>query len=336
MKSDRRFFKELRFRQLRALVELSRQRTFSAVAGALGLSVVSAWRQVRSLEEEFGVALVVADGQEISLTEDGKMLVAMVEPMVESFLSLRAVFADKYRNAPRNLTVAAPAGVLSEALPEPVTQYQRQFPHVGLRLMDRPSRGARAALLAGQADIAIVGLTSADELPTSLTLHPLTRYPIHLLCPAEHPLARARRLSVKQIAQYPLVLSSEDTSDRSQVDLTFARAGLLDKLNITITATRVPLITRYVALGFGVALLAPGIATPHTSKRRQPALLLRDVSHLFGHEDLVLLQPKGRFELPHIRAFRQVVEKAFNVVGICAEEVSAAPAKLRQTDLRSG
>ena len=35
MKSDRRFFKELRFRQLRALVELSRQKTFSAVAAAL-------------------------------------------------------------------------------------------------------------------------------------------------------------------------------------------------------------------------------------------------------------------------------------------------------------
>ena len=51
MKSGRRFFKELRFRQLRALVELSRQKTLSAVATALKMSVVSAWRQVRALEE---------------------------------------------------------------------------------------------------------------------------------------------------------------------------------------------------------------------------------------------------------------------------------------------
>jgi hypothetical protein len=35
MKTDRRFFKELRFRQLRALVELSRQKTFSALAAEL-------------------------------------------------------------------------------------------------------------------------------------------------------------------------------------------------------------------------------------------------------------------------------------------------------------
>ncbi|MBI4621735.1 MAG: LysR family transcriptional regulator [Verrucomicrobia bacterium] len=310
MKTDRRFFKALRFRQLRALVELSHQKTFSAVASALGLSVVSAWRQVRSLEEEFGVQLV-AEGQQLSLTDDGRALVELAEPLVESFLSLRSMFDDRKGKAPRKLAVAAPAGVLSDAVPGPVTRYRRNFPNVGLRLMDRPSRGACAALLAGQADIAIVGMTVADELPTSLTMRPLTRYPIHLLCPADHVLATMKRLTVRAIAQHPLVLSSEDTSDRSQVDLTFARAGLLNRINVTISATRLPLITRYVALGFGVALLAPGMAKAPKPRRGQPVLVWRDVSHLFGHEDLVLLQRKGRFELPHVKAFRELVEAAY-------------------------
>jgi LysR family cys regulon transcriptional activator len=310
MKTGRLFFKELRIRQLRALMELSRQKTFSAAASLLGLSVVSAWRQVRSLEEEFGVQLV-AEGQQLSLTDDGRTLVEMAEPLVESFLSLRSVFDDRRGNTTRKLTVTAPAGVLSDALPGPVTRYRRQFPNVGLRLVDRPSRGACAALVAGQADIAIVGMMMADELPTSLTLHPLTRYPIHLLCPDGHVLATAKRLTVKMIARHPLVLSSEDTSDRSQVDLTFARAGLIDQLNVTISATRLPLITGYVALGFGVALLAPGMAKAPRLKRGQPTLVWRDVSHLFGHEDLMLLQRKGRFELPHVKAFRELVEAAY-------------------------
>jgi DNA-binding transcriptional LysR family regulator len=314
MKTDRRFFKELRFRQLRALVELSRQKTFSAVAAALKMSVVSAWRQVRALEEEFGVQLVDTQGQQVVLTEDGRLLVEMAEPMVESFLSLRSVFDDWQGKAPRKLTVAAPAGVLNDALPDPVTRYRRQFPNVGLRLMERPSRGALAALLAGQADIAIIGMTSADELPSSLSLHRLTRYPIHLLCPADHVLATAKKLTVKQIAQHPLVLSSEDTSDRSQVDLTFANAGVLNQLNIAISASRVPMITKYVAMGFGVALLAPGEVKPLVPKRGQPQLIWRDVSRLFGHEDLVLLQRQGRFELPHVKVFREIVERSFQVV----------------------
>lgn len=311
MKTDRRFFKELRFRQLRALVELSRQKTFSAVASVIGLSVVSAWRQVRALEEEFGVQLVTTQGQQLALTEDGRLLVEMAEPMVESFLSLRFVFEDRQGKAPRTITVAAPAGVLNDALPEPVMRYRRRFPNVGLRLMERPSRGALAALLAGQTDIAIVGMTKADELPASLSLHRLRRYPIHLLCLADHALATAKKLTVKLIAKHPLVLSSEDTSDRSQVERTFASAGVLAQLNIAISASRVPLIARYVAMGFGVAVLAPGAARPPKPKRGQPTLIWRDVSRLFGHEDLVLLQRKGRFELPHVKAFRELVEAAF-------------------------
>ena len=311
MKKNRLFFKELRFRQLRALVELSRQKTFSGMAAVLRLSVVSAWRQVRSLEEEFGVQLVVADGQQVALTEDGRTLVEMAQPLVESFVSLRSVFADRNSKTPRKLTVAAPAGVLSDALPEPVTRYRRKFPHVELRLMDRPSRAAISAVLAGEAEIAIAGLSQNDQLSPVLSARPLTRYPIHLLCPTDHVLATVKRITVKRIAQYPLILSSEDTSDRAQVDLTFAQAGVLEQLNVAISATRLPLITGYVALGFGVALLAPGMAKPPKARRGRTTIIWRDVSNLFGHEDLVLLQRKGRFELPHVKAFRELVEAAY-------------------------
>ena len=66
MPTERRYFKEMRFRQLRALVELARHKTFSAVASELGLSVSSTWQQVRALEEEFDVQLVAAKGQHVS------------------------------------------------------------------------------------------------------------------------------------------------------------------------------------------------------------------------------------------------------------------------------
>jgi len=95
------------------------------------------------------------------------------------------------------------------------------------------------------------------------------QYPIHLLCPSDHALATAKGLTVKLIAQHPLVLSSEDTSDRAQVDATFANAGLLGQLNIAISATRLLLITRYIAVGFGVALLAPGKAKLPRPKTRR-------------------------------------------------------------------
>ena len=71
----RRYFKEVRFRQIRALVELSRQGSFAATAAAMGLAVPSVWQQIRSLEDEYGVQFVVAEGSKVSLTDDGRALV---------------------------------------------------------------------------------------------------------------------------------------------------------------------------------------------------------------------------------------------------------------------
>ncbi len=317
MTTDRLFFKELRLRQLRALLEISRKKSFSAVASFLKLSVVSVWRQVRSLEEEFGAKLVNTEGQQVTLTEEGWMLVEMIEPLVESFLSLRAAFADRQNRVPRRLTVAAPAGILSDELPEPIKMYRKQFPDVELRLMDRPSRGAVAALIAGQTDIAIVGMGigMTDELDGAVDQLPLTRYSMVLLCPEGHALTQSKKLTLKQIVQYPLVLGSEDTSDRSLVDQTFKRAGLLEKLNVALSTTRVPLIMRYVALNFGVALLAPGTHAPFKPKRGEMALVSRDVSHLFGYEEVVLLRRKGAPKLPHVDAFCKMVAITMEAAG---------------------
>ena len=63
----RRYFKEVRFRQIRALVELSRQGSFASAATSLGLAVPSVWQQVRALEDEYGVQLVVASGAQLSM-----------------------------------------------------------------------------------------------------------------------------------------------------------------------------------------------------------------------------------------------------------------------------
>ena len=42
-------------------------------------------QQVRALEDEYGIQLVVAQGAQMKLTEDGRLLVEMAAPLVEHF-----------------------------------------------------------------------------------------------------------------------------------------------------------------------------------------------------------------------------------------------------------
>jgi DNA-binding transcriptional LysR family regulator len=308
----RRYFKEVRFRQIRALVELSRQGSFAATAAAMNLAVPSVWQQIRSLEDEYGVQFVVADGAKVSLTDDGRALVDLAAPLVESFDGLRAMFEDQRSTAARTLTVVAPSAMLSGALRRPIILYRQHHPKVKLALLDRPSYMARQVIEQDAADLAIMGMAAGDERMPQFQIQPLARYAFHLMCPADHALARSRQMTLAGIVSQPLVLAPEESSSHRQIREVFTKAGLADRMNVTMTATNRALLLNYVAIGFGIAI-GTSAASVKPPKRAigEAEVVVRDVAALFGHEEVFLVQRKGRFEPAHVQAFRELVMKAF-------------------------
>ena len=126
----RRYFKELRFRQIRALVELKRLGGFAEVARHLNLSVPSVWQQIRALEDEFGVSLAIAKGNQVELTDDGQLLVELGEPVVDSFEYLRHAFSERQKGLKRKLTIATTSTILTYDLPEVIAVYRERYPEV--------------------------------------------------------------------------------------------------------------------------------------------------------------------------------------------------------------
>jgi DNA-binding transcriptional LysR family regulator len=308
----RRYFKEVRFRQIRSLVELSRQGSFAATAAAMGLAVPSVWQQIRSLEDEYGVQFVVADGSKVSLTDDGRMLVDLAAPLVESFDGLRAVFEDRRSTAARTLTVVAPSNMLSGALRRPIMLYRQHHPKVKLVLLDRPSYIARDVIEQDAADLAVIGMAEGDEPMPQFQYLPLARFAFHLICPATHALMQSRHLTLAGIVNEPLVLAPEESSSHRQIRRVLSRAGLAERMNVTMTATNRALLLNYVAIGFGISLgTAAAGAKPPKRTAGEAEIVFRDVADLFGYEEVFLVQRKGRFEPAHVRAFRELVVKAF-------------------------
>ena len=78
---DRRYFKEVRFRQIRALFEISRQGSFAAAARSLGMATPSVWRQVRALEDDYGVRFVTAKDRATVMSAGGVLQVAVEAQM---------------------------------------------------------------------------------------------------------------------------------------------------------------------------------------------------------------------------------------------------------------
>lgn len=307
---DRRYFKEVRFRQIRALVETSRCGSFAEASRRLGMATPSVWRQVRALEDDYGVQLVAAQGHDVRLTEDGERLVDLAAPLVEGFDSLKKVFNDQHGKAERHLRMAAPATVLNSTLRHIIADYRRMHPQVRLSLIDAPSRIAWQLLEEDKADLAITGAPEGVPLPSRFEAVPLVKYPFEVVCDMSHPFAEIKAPKLRDILKQPLILAGEDSSSRMQFDHLVAKAGLSDRVNVIMTAGNVPSILNYVALGMGVAVLTrPATEALPVASEVKTCSLFRDVSQFLGCDQVVLLHPKGRHELAHVRAFREMVVK---------------------------
>ncbi len=313
---ERRYFKEVRFRQIRALFEISRHGSFAAAARALGMATPSVWRQVRALEDDYGVRFVTAKGRSVRLTEDGERLMRLAAPLVEGFDSLRKVFLDLQSGAERVLRLAASASVLNSPLRHVIAKYRLSQPSVRLTLIDAPSRVAWGMVESDSADLAIVGAPSGVELPPRLSVVPFASHPFEVIFPVGHPLGKVRKMGLRDILRYPQILAGEDSSSRLQFDHVVSEAGLTSMVNIVMTAGNVPSILNYVGLGMGVAILTrsaiEAISFPAVKKA---GLAHRDASAVLGHDNLVIVHPKGRHELEHIRVFREMAAASLKADG---------------------
>ena len=83
-------------------------------------------------------------------------------------------------------------------------------------------------------------------------------------------------------------------------------------MNVTMTATNRALLLNYVAIGFGIAIgTSAASIKPPKRGAGEAEVVVREAEALFGHEEVFLVQRKGRFEPSHVRAFRELVLKAF-------------------------
>ncbi|MEM1226984.1 MAG: LysR family transcriptional regulator [Planctomycetota bacterium] len=309
MPRKRRYFKQLRLAQFRAMIELSRHNGFAAAAASLDLATPSVWQQLRALEDEFNVTLVDVNGQQVTLTEHGRLLVELAEPVVQGFDSIVDQFTQRSQSIHQRLVVASPANILVNELPSPIRRYRRKYEDVELSLIDLPSNPARQLLEDREADLAVVGQLETT-FPATLQADPITTFPFMLVCPPDHPIVSMKRPGPKSLARFPLVMSNVGTNTRARVDQIFDRAGLRDQLRIACETSTKDLLLQYVEMGFGITIvpISPlyyDKAASSDGPSRQ--LAFRDMSGIFGHEQIVILRRRHRREPPHQKAFRDIV-----------------------------
>jgi LysR family cys regulon transcriptional activator len=156
--------------------------------------------------------------------------------------------------------------------------------------------------------------TGSQETFDGFSLLPCYRWHRHVVVPRDHPLARTKgRLTLKQLANHPIITYVFSFSGPSSLHDIFAKEGLVP--NVVLTARDADVIKTYVRLGLGVGI----VASMAIEEKEDADLVHIDTSDLFpAHLTWIGFRRGGllrKYQLDFIQLFaphltRRLIERA--------------------------
>ncbi|MFD4550204.1 LysR family transcriptional regulator [Streptomyces sp. NPDC058466] len=215
----------MELRQLEYFVAVAEECSFSRGAARAHVVQSAVSTAVAKLERELDIQLLDRARYRISLTPAGAAF------LTEARSTLAAVRRAKDSVSPyrEQLSGSVDLGTLLSSgpldLPTALGRFHTQYPLVSIRLHQSVAgtAGHLAAIADGSLDLALVAATTA---PPQVTLRPIAREPMVLLCRPDHRLGGRSQIHVADLAEETVVRFAAGWGSRRQTDDAFAVAGI--------------------------------------------------------------------------------------------------------------
>ena len=193
--------------RLRYFVAVAEELSFTRAAAKLRIAQPALSRQIRTLENEVGVELLVREGRAIKLTPAGEVLYEEGATILAHY----ALATRRARDAARRDSVVR-VGIgfgLGEYVDRVVSHHAESSADVDVQLQNIPSTPQNLALKKCEIDI---GFLRPPVDAAHLEFHLLFEERLSALVPAVPPFTRYKAVRLSQLAKVPLLLPPRSIS----------------------------------------------------------------------------------------------------------------------------
>ena len=293
----------MRLEQLQAFLAVADTGSFQLAARRCGVTQSTISRQVRSVEDDLGVALLHRTAQ-AKLTLAGTSLLPRASRICREWQQAQQEISDLINGKQTELCIAGIHSVCAYLLPPIVTQYCNTHPDVQLRVTALGSDRSLKVLRDGLVDVSIVMhnplLTSNQEMVVT----PLYEEPVEVLMAANHPLTQYDVVPWAEIAVYPQVVFKDGYGMQRIVQDQFRDQDT--ELKIALELNTLDAFRGVVRQGNMVALL-PRSALAES--RRDLALAVRPTDEPTLLRKVVMVTTHDRLLIPPIQEFCDLVRE---------------------------
>lgn len=241
-------------KHLRAFLTVARLNNFTRAANELHVSQSALTVQIRQLEEALGVMLFDRSKRRVALTQAGKDMLGPLERILidtETVISHTRDLAGLRRGF---VSLAVLPSIAAGLLPTVLEEFTRKHPAIPVQIKDVVAERVLEAVKKEEVDFGIGTRVMPDR---ELKITQLFTDRLSAFAPKNHPLTKRSRITLKELTQHPLILTSKDSSVREIFELTLKKEkmSVLPAYEVNNMAT----VIGFVKAGLGIAIL-PSVA----------------------------------------------------------------------------
>lgn len=303
----------MELRYLKYFVTVAERQNFTRAAEELHVAQPAISQQIKSLEEELGVTLLLRTKRSVKLTAAGHAFLSEAREILAHAELSKQIARRAARGETGSLAIGCVGASASGFLPELIRSYRKKFPAVRVHLLELTPEQQLQAFAREKIDIGFTRpLAAADA--KNFTQELVYRDRLMLAVPENHSLAKAGQVRLERFAGEDFVMFKRSEAPKlgdAMMQLC-AKAGFTPQ--VVSEPPMIQTVLLAVASGIGVAIV-PGCVRSF----RQPGVTILPVRPVSPYIELVLTRPKGEpsptvsawLELLHesLPAIRQQMEK---------------------------
>jgi len=242
----------LTLRQLAVFRTLMNSATATEAAAVLHMSQPGVSKVLRQIEDDLGLRLFERIKGRLHATPEAFALCPEVERVMGAVSAMERIVDDLRDATSGRISIAALPTMANVFLPETIRTFQDVLPKVRVSVQVLSSLAIAEQVGQGHVDIGL--LTDSTEIP-GLQCEDLLVSECVCILPRGHPLATRDRLTLAEVAAYPLVSYFVTSPFGKRIQRAVQQAGL--DYRVAVEAGASSTICALVESGAGIAIIEP-------------------------------------------------------------------------------
>ena len=280
-----------------------REGSIRKAAEQLNIASSAVSRQLLQLEEELGVELFVRLPRGIRPTSAGEALLGYIRNWNRQESQLRQEIGRLRGGVHGTIHVACAESITATILPNVMSRFQDQFPHVDFTLISGDNYFIKESLLSKDADVVCAfDVTGGVRTETILS----KKAPIGVVSQPGHPISKLQIATLSDCIAHPVVAPTKEWLTHSVLQQMFHDDQM--PFRVAARVERIGMLKNLVSAGLGIAFLS---AVGLEEEIRCGQLVWTPLAPGAAPMTVMsLLAPKGRVLEPHLHHFINVFKEA--------------------------